>query len=491
MLELTVFICGAVVMILELTGSRILAPYLGTSLVVWTGLIGVVLGALSLGYWWGGRVADRKANIRTLSLIVLAAGVAIGLMALVQAPFLRLIQQSVQNLHLGVLLATVTLFAPPSIFLGMIAPYAVKMKLADLEDTGTTVGRLYALSTIGSIVGTFLAGFILLAYVGSLNIIIFLAVVMTLLAIGLAPKTALAVKTALLLLLTAGAVLHGLHQRALAERGWIDVDTAYNRIVIAPARDEQTGRLMRVMTTGPGWFQSAMYLDDPVELVLPYTRFFRLIEHFAPHFARVLMIGGGGYSFPKYLQASHEPLWLDVVEIDPGFTELAQAHFAFSPDQRVHLHHQDARRFLNQDERNYDAIIVDAFNSQYSIPFQLATQEAIQRMAANLAGDGVLLMNLLSALHGPDGRFFRAQLATLQRVFPQVFIFPVDDPDDPYLVQNIILVARQTHAPLLVRSEDQELDTFLGHLWSREAALDLPVLTDSLAPVERYLPTWR
>lgn len=491
MLELTVFICGAVIMILELTGSRILAPYLGTSLVVWTGLIGVVLGALSLGYWWGGRIADRNASYRTLSMIVLAVGGAIGLTALIQAPLLRIFQGHVHNLHLGVLLATVTLFGPASILLGMIAPYAVKMKLATLEHSGATVGRMYALSTIGSIVGTFLAGFVLISFFGSLSILFFLGLLMTALAFVLAPGAGRIPKLVLFLVLLVGASLHLLHQRALADRGWIDVDTAYNRIIVAMAKEETTDRHIRIMTTGPAWSQSAMYLDDPLELALPYTRFFRLAEHYAPGFERVLMIGGGGYSFPKYLQASMEDLELDVVEIDPGFTNLARKYFAFEPDPRVRVHHQDARRYLNQNDSPYDVLILDAFNSHYSVPFQLCTRQAVFRMAANLQQDGVLIMNLLSALYGDNGRFLRAQLATLEDVFPQVLIFPVSAPDDPEIVQNVVLVALKTNAEITTTSLDLELNDYLRHRWQGDIPRDMPVLTDSLAPVERYLPTWK
>ncbi|HDQ40313.1 MAG TPA: spermidine synthase [Desulfonatronum sp.] len=491
MLELTVFLCGGVVMILELTGSRILAPYLGTSLVVWTGLIGVVLGALSLGYWWGGRIADQKPTLRVLSLIVMAAGAAIGLAALVQAPLLRMLQKHVLNLHLGVLLSTVLLFGPASILLGMIAPYAVKMKLSCLEYSGATVGRMYALSTIGSIAGTFLAGFVLLSFFGSLTILIFLGLLMTALALVLAPRAALVPKVLLLLVLVLGGGMHLYHQRALVAIGWIDVDTPYNRIIVAPAKDEITDRRMRIMTTGPGWFQSAMYLDDPVELVLPYTRFFRLGEHFSPRFQRVLMIGGGGYSFPKYLQSTRADMELDVVEIDPGFTDLAKSFFAFEPDQRVRVHHQDARRFLNQHKQPYDLIILDAFNSHYSIPFQLTTRQAASRMSASLTKNGVLIMNLISAIHGKNGRFLRAQLATLESVFPRVLLFPVTHPEDPYSVQNIVLVALKANAEQEMIAATDELNSHLAHLWQGDIPRDMPVLMDSLAPVERYLPTGR
>ncbi|SDB02062.1 Spermidine synthase [Desulfonatronum thiosulfatophilum] len=489
MLEITVFICGAVVMILELTGSRIMAPFLGTSLVVWTGLIGVVLAALSLGYWWGGRLADRNPSMSRLAWIVFSAGALIALIALIQAPILRLLQAHVSNLHLGVLLGTVILFAPASILLGMIAPFAVKMKLASLEQSGAVVGRMYALSTIGSIVGTFMAGFVLLSFFGSLSILLFLGGVMTLLAMALAPRSGLAVKSAFLVLVVLGAMLHVQHRQALAERGFIDMDTTYNRIIVARAVEESTGRQLQVMSTGPGWLQSAMYLDDPFELTLPYTRFFRLAEVYVPAFRRVLMVGGGGYSFPKFLMQTRPDLELDVVEIDPAFTALAKSYFHFSPDDRVAVHHLDARRYLNQVHQPYDVIILDAFNSHYSIPYQLTTRQAMQRIAANMDDNGVVLVNLISAVSGDQGRFLRALLATMESVFVQVNVYPVTEPDNDALVQNIVLAARKipdTTTPAL--NDNNGLSDIIASRWTHPIPRDLPLLTDALAPVERYLP---
>src|SRR3989338_163916 len=165
-LELIVFLSGAVIMILELTGSRVLAPYLGNSTFVWTSLIGVILGRLSIGYWLGGKVADQKASYENFSLILMIAGVLIGLTTIGKEIILQFIQNSTQSIRIGSLIASIIIFAPASIFLGMVSPYAIRLKIKSIEKSGRTVGNLYALSTIGSIVGTFLAGFWLIAYFG-------------------------------------------------------------------------------------------------------------------------------------------------------------------------------------------------------------------------------------------------------------------------------------------------------------------------------------
>jgi predicted membrane-bound spermidine synthase len=155
MLEISVFLCGAVVMVIELTGSRVLAPYLGTSLVVWTSLIGIILASLSLGYWWGGRVADRRPEARLLGRIILLAAVATAAIALTKSFVLGFLQSQGAGLHAAAVWSTLLLFAPPSVLLGMVAPFAVRLKIADTQTSGRTAGNLYAISTIGSIVGTF------------------------------------------------------------------------------------------------------------------------------------------------------------------------------------------------------------------------------------------------------------------------------------------------------------------------------------------------
>jgi len=486
-LELVVFVCGAVVMILELVGSRILAPYLGTSLVVWTGLIGIVLASLSLGYWWGGRIADRSPSRKTLSVIALVAGMSIALTATLQAVVLQALQAAVDNIYVSVVLAATLLFGPPSVLLGMITPYAVRMKLEDLDRSGATVGRMYALSTIGSILGTFLAGFILLAAFGCLKILVFLAGLMVGLSllISLRPRTA--ARSALFILMVLGFWGLDSYERFLASQGAVDVDTAYNRILITEGMETHSGRRMRLMTTGPVWYQSAMYLDDSSALALEYTRFFRLVEHFRPGFRDVLMIGGGGYSFPKHLLKTVSDVKLDIVEIDPAFTELAKTHFGFATDDRVSIFHQDARTFLNRSGKTYDAIILDAFNSHYSVPFQLATTEAMHRLRERLNEDGVLIMNLISALNGPRGQFFRALHSTIETAFPTVLIFPVSNPEDGDRIQNIILVALGSGRSPAPENGDPALQAHLDHHWRGDVPRDTPVLTDDFAPVERYL----
>ena len=489
MLELVVFVCGAVVMILEMVGSRILAPYLGTSIVVWTSLIGVILGCLSLGYWWGGKIADRNATFKTLSLIILLAAVSIASVALSKSMILDLLQSTSESVHLGSTLATLVLFAPPSVLLGMVAPYSVKLKMTDLDKTGRTVGSLYALSTLGSIFGTFLAGFFLIAFFGSTRILTFLALLLVVTSF-LAYRRLYPIQGAVGVLVFIVFLAVRSYDDHLARNGFHDIDTDYNRVLITSGVDGETGRELRIMVTNPKAVQSAMYLDDTVELALDYTKFYKLAMHFRPGATRMLMLGGGGYSFPKHVLSHHPNVHMDVVELDPGVTNLARRFFALGDDPRLAIHHEDARTFLNRDHAEFDVVLADTFNSHYSIPFHLTTLEVVRRLHGILSHDGVVMMNLLSSIEGREGRFLQALHATFREVFPQVYLLPVANPADGMTWQNIMLVAFKSETVPSFRSADEELDRYLSHVWSKPVPRDVPILTDDHAPTDRYVLGW-
>jgi predicted membrane-bound spermidine synthase len=175
-LESAVIVCGFVVMVFEIIGSRIFAPYLGTSLYVWTSSIGVILASLSLGYWWGGRLADKRASAKGLASIIVLAALSMLLVAWFKFPFLILLSSLHFDLRISALVGAVGIFGPVSTLLGMVSPYAVRLKIQSLDASGRLVGNLYAISTLGSILGTFLAGYVLVAYLGTTKILLLLAI---------------------------------------------------------------------------------------------------------------------------------------------------------------------------------------------------------------------------------------------------------------------------------------------------------------------------
>jgi spermidine synthase len=241
------------------------------------------------------------------------------------------------------------------------------------------------------------------------------------------------------------------------------------------------------MITGPHAWQSAMYLDDPSELALPYSRFYRLAKHFAPDMRRLLVLGGGGFSVPKYALENYLNVRVDVVELDPGITALAKEHFGLHDHLLLNIIEEDARTFLNRNTEKYEVILCDIFNSNYTIPFHMTTQEAARRIKASMTPDGVVLVNILSAIEGDRGRFFRAIYATYASTFPKVMAFAVDNPHDPSGWQNIIIAAFASEAEPPVLSADMEFASMLANRIQTPIAHDLPPLTDDFAPVDRYV----
>jgi spermidine synthase len=486
MLETVVFICGAAVMILEMLGSRILAPYVGTSIIVWTSLIGIILGCLSYGYWWGGKLADLRPSYRALSFIILLSGICVAALALSKSFILGFLQQHTGSIYLVSTLATLILFAPPSTLLGMVSPYAVRLKMNDLQTSGATVGRLYAISTVGSIFGTFFAGFFLIAFIGTTNALIIIAalLVATSLLTSLQDRRAKIGAAAACITLLIGSTAYDGY---LAGQGLFDVDTDYNRLLIYKTNSLESGRNMQVMVTSPHGQQSAMYLDNSTELALAYTKFYKLARHFKPDMKKTVMLGGGGYSFPKYAMANYPDMEMHVVEIDPHVTKLAARFFELREHPRLKVYHEDARTFLNRTNTQYDIVFGDTFTSHYSIPFHLSTIETVRMIYKSLVDGGVVLTNVLCAIEGDAGRFMRAEYATFKAVFPQVYLFPVEYSEDGLRRQNIMLVALKSNETPSFVSDDQELQAMLGQLWTKPIPTDLPPLSDDFAPVDHYV----
>lgn len=482
MLEFVVFVCGMVVMILEMVGSRVLAPYLGSSIIVWTSLIGIILGSLSLGYWWGGSRADRNPSYRSLAGIILLAAFFIAGIALAKSFVLDFLQDRITSLHIASAIATIVLFAPPGVLLGMVSPYAVKLKLISLENSGNTVGRLYAISTIGSILGTFLGGFYLIALVGSTCILYVLSIALAAvsLVVFLGDRKLKLASIGLFILLMAAALSYESYQAA---GGLHDVDTNYNRIIVFEGKDSRSGSI-RIMTTHPKAMQSAVKVDAPSELILPYTKYYNLATWFKPGAKKYLILGGGGYSYPKYVLDRYPEATIDVVEIDPGVTKLAEEFFFLKPDPRLRIFHEDARSFLRRTNEKYDAILVDVFNSHYSIPFHLTTRETVESIDRRLADDGVVIVNILSGIEGKAGRLLRAEYATYKSVFKNVGLFPVANMEDTSTWQNVMLVAPKSGKNF--EGDDPEYEGLLSHLWKRPVSEDVPILTDDYAPVDSY-----
>jgi len=486
-LELTVFVCGALVMIYEIIGSRLLSPYIGASTYVWTSLIGVILAALSLGYWLGGRIADRRPEIKVLSLVLFLAGGLVSVTILLKDLILSFIAQMPFGLEIKSVAAALLLFAPASVLLGFVAPYAVKLKITTIDEAGKTVGRLYALSTVGSILGTFLAGFVLIPFVGSEKTLYIIGASLIGLSVLLAPFALTRFNVAVLVLFVFAIGISELKNHFLRQtRDLHDIDTEYSRVQVFKTIEPKTKKEIRAIATDPYFVQSAMFTDSD-DLALEYANYYHLIKHFKPDFQTTLLIGGAGYTFPNEYLKKYPQAKIDVVEIDPQMTEIARKFFRLKNHPHLNIIHEDGRVFLNQSAANrYDAVLMDAFGSLFSVPFQLTTVEAVENISRVLTSDGVVIFNLGGAIRGDAGKFLQAELKTYKQVFPKVYLFKVNADYADEQLQNLIIIACKNETAAALTSSDAEMSNLLEHLYTGDVNADIEILTDDLAPVEYY-----
>ncbi|MDR1885389.1 MAG: fused MFS/spermidine synthase [Synergistaceae bacterium] len=479
------FSCGACVMVLEMAGSRVVAPYMGTSLIVWTSLIGIIMASLALGYWLGGIVSDRHPNALLLSRIIALAALLTAIMAVVANPLLQLLSSGLRNIYAGSVIASLCLFAVPSFLLGMVSPFIVRLAMRNLGSAGHTVGAFSALSSAGSILGTFLGGFVLISFLSSQTILFLVAAVLGVVSLllnhpgwrSLAPIVA--VTFGLGILSEAGAM-------PMMPEGR-NIETPYNTIHIMDTIAYNTRREIRILQTDPMGAQSLMYIDSPNELYSDYTKFYDLAFHFKPDVKSVLMLGGGGYCVPKHLGEIRPEVSLDVVELDPGITGAAREFFNLGDRPAQRIFHEDARMFLNREARRgelkYDAIFEDVFGSSYNIPFHLTTSECMKRIRELIAPDGVFVVNIISSI---NGELFSGIYSSIASAFPNIMIFPATYPNSAAIQQNVMIVALAGDVIPERPPADEYIASLLRHRWTAPFEPRIAAFTDAFAPVEKY-----
>ncbi|MDR1021548.1 MAG: fused MFS/spermidine synthase [Synergistaceae bacterium] len=483
------FLCGMCVMVLEMAGSRIVAPYMGTSLVVWTSLIGIIMLSLTAGYWTGGVVSDRYPRAGLLAWIIGAAALVTVFVALVANPLLNSLSRGASNIYIASIVAAICLFSLPSALLGMVSPFVVRLAINNLGKAGATVGRFSALSSAGSILGTFLGGFVLISLFSSRTILFIVAAVLGTVAFllsygGRASKTipplALAILSVSLGILNEAGVL------PMTPLG-LNVDTQYNSVRIMDMDAFGSGRKIRILQTDPMGAQSLMYIDSPSELYSDYTKFYDLAFHYKPDTKRVLMLGGGGYCVPKHITATRPGVSVDIVELDPGITAIAREYFYLADRPGQTIYHEDARNFLNREaasgEGKYDAIFEDVFGSSYNIPFHMTTAECMSRVRELLTPDGVFVVNIISSI---DHDLFSGIYSGIAASFPEVMIFPATYPNDESRRQNIMIVALASGPAVEAEPESAYMAKLLSHKWTKPFSAKIDAFTDAFAPVEKY-----
>jgi spermidine synthase len=484
---LIVFVSNFCVMVLELVAGRIVAPYIGVSLYTWTSIIGVVLAGISLGNYLGGKLADRFASLKTLGLIFSLAGLFSFLVLAVDYVGQRGFGSI--PLVLNIILLTASLFFVPSTILGMISPIVAKLAISDLSKTGSTLGRIYAAGTVGSIVGTFATGFLLISWLGTHVIVILVGLILLGLGLFLFFGRRWPAALILLAILCVGAKL-GYDKYNL--RGPCLVETNY--FCIKVHEEERDGHPVRVLVLDR-LVHSYTSLDDPTELVYGYEQTYARVTATRAEqddHLRALFIGGGGYTFPRFIEAVYPGSDVDVIEIDPGVTRIAHEKLGLSAETTIRSFNEDARLFMRREPTGkYDLIFGDAFND-FSVPYHLTTLEFAQRVRAWLEPDGLYVVNIID---GEPGDFLRAFANTLQHTFGYVYLassvrsfkdlprstFVLIGTDSPLALEDG--TPSYNHREALQLSQVATDEEFAALLATGRAAL----LTDRYAPVDQML----
>jgi len=485
------FVSGAVIMVIELLGSRIIGPPFGVSLFVWTSLITVTLVSLALGYWIGGRLADSRNSHSSLFAIIMLAGLWVALIPLVKG---FVIDHTLElGLRAGSLACSTALFGPPLFLLGMVSPYTVKLYMNEASrEVGRTVGWLYAVSTCGSFIGTVLAGFVLIPGLGVNNITYLSALTLISLSAGywvLFRKKALAAAVAIVpiaLLLVPQELPSVTRPDGTKITVLVNEDSAYGQIKVV---DYAYGdKLLREFLL-ENMIQGAVDINSG----LPISRYTYYVEQLArtynPDAKEALVIGLGSGIIPA--RFGRYGIKTDVVEINPGVVEAAKKYFSFDTVKNPTFV-EDGRNFLKSPAGPYDIIFLDAFSGD-TPPSHLVSVEAFELAKSRLSGAGVLIINFVSG-NQPEDRVVPSSLyGTLKKVFPGVDVYAGPDffASDPRVV-NMIFVAHNGQRAIVSGfvPEDaypQFLEDLKG-LYSRK--IDFTpgpfVFTDDYNPIDFY-----
>jgi len=425
------FITGAIVMSFEMLGSRYLNPYFGSGIYTWAALISTVLLALTAGYFAGGALADRTTSLRILAVtIIIASAYLLALPSFGQA-VLEQVLTGIDDVRFASMIAALALMFLPVTFLGMYAPFAIRLLLRSPQRSGRVSGAVYGISTAGSIFGTLGTTFFLIPAIGARAITLALGVaglIAGLMLLGLAhlARRAFVIAALLPILLVLwnaspcwaqGVIDIGIRAGLLArpDERIAHIETAYNDVFITK---RQRQLVMSFQIKGWDYTESVINLADPDDLPLPYAQVMTVAIIYAPSPQRILMLGLGGGSISTYLARFLPEASITTVEVDPGVIAAAKTYFGLSESERLRFRASDGRVFLSRNRETYDLILVDAYRGGY-VPFHLLTREFYSLVKERLAEAGAAAFNV------HDGsKLYPSTLKTLRQVFPALDLYP-------------------------------------------------------------------
>jgi spermidine synthase len=437
------FIASFCSLVIEMVAGRILAPFVGVSIYTWTSIIGVILAGISIGAYIGGKLVDRFPFRKTLGWLLLLSGIA----ALTIIPLTNLVASYRFNLPLMVriFIVTMVIFFLPGCILGTISPVVVRLTLKNLDSAGNVIGKIYAVSTLGAIIGTFATGFLLISWMGTRSIILTMGIILILAALfsGALFKTRKAIAVFVII---AAPCIWGVYAFAfkipLRENTYFYKESDYYtiKLMTTTSSDQKTSLKAMVLDN---LIHSYVCLEDPLHIEYEYERIysdvlkwkFKKDENF-----KSLTIGGGGYTFPRYMEVVYPKAQIDVVEIDPEVTNIVYKHLGLSADTRIKSFNTDGRWFVMNCKEKYDLIFTDAYND-LSIPYHLTTKEFVAQLKSILNPDGLIMSNIIDNFQ--VGAFLPSYIRTLREVFgpKNVYLLSVSPNFENTRISTFIVIA--------------------------------------------------
>ena len=474
------FSSGAIVMALEIAGSRLLTPVFGSSTYTWGILIGIILSGLTIGYHIGGRISDSDPNFQKLCSVVFSTGLFILFVPFISQNVIGFFVNTISDPLVANLLSTIILFGLPTLLLGFVSPYTIKLCAKSLLNIGKVSGNLYSVATMGSIFGTFLTVFVLIPFFEINDLILGLGITLIVISILGLNKIPAVLAGILAILVIFGIGDITLVYPSEGNKILVAKDTQYSNLVVL----EDSG--FRTMYLN-GVIQSRMELENPNELVVSYTETFHLAGLIDKQLDNVLFVGGGGFSGPKSFLVEYPDAKIDVVEIDSDVIEAAKKFFYVPNDPRLNIINQDARLYLSQTEKKYDAVILDAYSGS-SIPYHLLTLEYYEILEEKTHDDGVIISNLVAPLDPSRSILLESTYITINQVFDNVYIFPENVLTDHR--QNISILVTKNNIDIHELLDSTECsdhilncDSIVKNYFDIKPTKNAVVLTDQKSPV--------
>lgn len=472
-----VFITGACVLIIEIAATRILSPFFGNTIYSVSSILSVILAALSFGYYFGGILADKKPSEKLFFLIITLSGLATTAIQFLSDLLIPIVAISA-GYKSGSLVASVILFFAPAFLLGLLSPFVIKLFAVKVskEKIGRVSGKVFFVSTFGSIFGSLLAGFYLVPTFGLSKIILGTGIVLTVIGVvGLVLN-----KEKISRLITFVAILIMLYALGLSTANFTTPNTIYSKDgvyqKIAVREYEKDGERTRHMHLDLS--NSAAINLDSDELVFGYTKYYSLYKLFNENPKNILVVGGGGYVVPSVYLNELPEVNVDAVEIEPGLFELSKKYFNLKEDPRLVNFITDGRRFLVDTNKKYDVIFLDAYSEAATLPEHMATQEFFEIVKAHLTENGIVIANVIGDLADVEKSLTFSEMKTWNSVFENSTYFAIDSPEKK-LAQNMIFLGVNSNKKVNFGDLQKQLINPKSYNLEKHQ-----LLTDDYAPVE-------